>query len=392
MRTRALLAGLLGLAGASTAIAADAPAAPMPAHNAGIAVSVASDARGDLWLARAEHGHVLVGRIDANGQPLGEPARVNAEVENVRADGQNRPKLAVHGDTVAVLWAQSLSKRFSGNVRFARSTDGGKTFAGPVTVNSDREEIGHSFGALASDGNGRLAIAWLDARDGAAAKARGEEWNGSSLYYVLSDDMGATFTENRRLATHTCQCCRVALAWGADAPVALWRHIFGSNTRDFAIATLDAGAQVHRASKDGWRIDGCPHHGGDIAIDAQGRHHLVWFTGSPTRPGLYYRHVDGRRMGKPMHFGDNAAQAGHPAVFAREGEVHIVWREFAADRFRLMHLHSADRGKNWAAPRELASAGGNTDLPLFVTGTPRALLHWQTDDGLRLIDLQQVLP
>lgn len=385
MRARLAGAALAILALATTSPAADAPPMAMPAHGSTIAVSVAADAQGALWLARVADGRVLVSRSTDGGAHFAGETAVNAVPENIRAENQNRPKIAVHGDNVAVLWAQALPKRFAGHVRFARSTDGGRSFSAPVTVNSDTAEIGHSFGALAMHADGRLAIAWLDGRDNAAA-APGT-WTGSSLYYVLSGDGGATFTENRRLAAHTCQCCRVGLAFAPDGvAVAFWRHVFGTDTRDFAMARLAPESPVVRASEDGWHIDGCPHHGGDIAIDDRGRRHLAWFTGGGKQPGLYYRRIDGKRMTRPMPFGDADAQAGHPAVFARGDDVWLAWREFADDAYRVQSMHSRDGGKHWQPARTLATTRGNSDLPLFVANARAPLLYWNTvDDGLRIL-------
>lgn len=383
-RSPFLLALLLATS-AVTSLAREGHAATADAQ---IAVSVAQDEQGRLWLARVVDGRVYISVAPRAGEDFSTAVAVNAEAENIRAEGQSRPHLAVHGDVVAVLWSQALPVRFAGHIRFARSTDGGKHFSAPVTVNDDRAEIGHSFGALAMHSDGRLALAWLDARDAAAARAAGREPVGSSLYYVLSDDGGATFSANTKLAGGTCQCCRIGLAFAPDGvAVAFWRHIFGSDTRDFALATLTPASKIVRASKDDWHINGCPHHGGDIAIDSKGRRHLVWFTGSEKNPGLFYRRVDGKRMSKPLPFGNRDAQAGHPAVFARGDTVHIAWREFSDDKYQIMGMHSVDGGTHWSVARTLAIATGNTDLPLFVANARTPLLFWNTaEDGLKLID------
>lgn len=395
MRTHwlALLAALAlpCMATAADGVATPASATAIPhAHASSLAVSVTADADGRLWLARVQDGQVRVSRSDDGGQHFGDEVVVNAEAENVRAEGQNRPQLAVHGERIAVAWSQALARRFSGHVRFARSIDGGRTFLPPVTVNDDRQEIGHGFTAMAMHDDGRLAIAWLDSRDSTAAKAAGAEWTGSSLYYVQSDDGGATFSPDTRLAAHTCQCCRIALDFAPDGvPVALWRHVFGTDTRDFAMAQLAPGSRIVRASEDDWHIDGCPHHGGALHIDARGRRHLAWFTGGSEQPGLYYRRTDGTRMTRAMAFGDNAAQAGHPAVFARGDRVWLAWREYIEETFRLQVMESRNGGAKWSAPRTLASATGNTDLPLFTTGTAEPLLYWNTATrGLQLFRLE----
>ena len=116
-------------------------------------------------------------------------------------------------------------------------------------------------------------VAWLDARDKDMAKEKGEAFSGVSIYTVRSFDNGASFGPNRRFQKHTCECCRTALTWTPEGPVVFWRNIFGTNTRDIAIANLDKGS-VRRATDDEWQIDACPHNGGSIAVGYQDQ--LTW--------------------------------------------------------------------------------------------------------------------
>lgn len=355
---------------------------------AGAAVAVVADASGRLWLARVEKGHVVLGRSDDGGKTFAGDLRVNARPEAILADGQNRPQLLVDGDTVAVVWAQALPRLHTGHIRFARSTDGGRSFSPPVNVNDDGAEIGHSFPALASDGKGRLAIAWLDSRDKEAATVAGKKYAGSGVYFVTSEDGGAHFSANRRLAGHSCECCRIGLAYGPDGEAqALWRHVFGDNIRDFALARLAPDARIERASEDNWQIAACPHHGGALAIDGEGRRHAVWFTGSAQGPGIYYRHLDGAAASPPLRLGDADAQPGHAVVFASAREVWLAWREFDGRRYRVMVQHSRDRGESWSKAREVAGAERTADLPIFVAGARTPLLAWYADGTVRVFDL-----
>ena len=79
------------------------------------------------------------------------------------------------------------------------------------------------------------------------------------------------------------------MAMGPDGvPVVFWRHIFGKNTRDFALARMDENPTPVRATHDNWQVDGCPHHGGAVSIGSDGVYHLVWFNNGPERHGLFY--------------------------------------------------------------------------------------------------------
>jgi hypothetical protein len=354
----------------------------------GTSVSVAEDEHGVLWSVSMRNGHLWLARSEDGGKSFLEATKVNIVPEAILADGQSRPMIAVGGGVIAVSWAQALPKLHTGHIRFARSTDGGKTFSDPVTVNDNRDEIGHSFNAMKMDAAGRLALVWLDGRDKAAATKAGAKHPGSSIYYALSGDRGASFAPNVRLAAHSCECCRIGLDFAPDGvAVAQWRHVFGGTIRDFALARLQPGAVVQRASEDDWKIAACPHHGGDLAIDTSGRRHLVWFTGSPKGPGIYYRYADGEKMSPPLALGNPDAQAGNPTVFARDGKVWLAWREFDGKRYRVMAQRSDDGGDKWSSPQEVAKASNAADLPLFVAGAVKPLLAWYADSAVRIFDL-----
>lgn len=356
-----------------------------------LAVSVAFDRRGRLWLARAQGRHVVVAMSDDLGRTFSEPVRVNPAPEHVAADGENRPKIALAGDgTVHVSYTRSLDRPFSGHIRYSRSTDDGKHFSAPVTVNDHRAVAGHRFDALSVDRHGRVALAWLDQRDRLAAEQQGRKYIGAALYYAVSEDGGASFGANRRLAEHSCECCRIGLDLDRDGvPVAFWRHVYGRNTRDFALARLD-GSPPLRASDDGWEIDACPHHGGAIAVDAGGAYHLAWFNNAPGRQGLFYRRTAdrGKSFSAPLAFGDNDAQAGHAAVLALAAEVHLAWREFDGKESAVLVMSSPDAGNTWSPPRRVAATAGASDYPLLAAGRGRIYLAWNTArEGLRLFDL-----
>jgi hypothetical protein len=359
---------------------------PKPAKPV-IAVGATLDTQGRLWLARVENQHLFVTYSEDGGAHFSTPVQVTSAPESIAADSESRPKIAVGANGVVVLsWTQALPQNYSGNIRFARSVDGGKTFAAPITLNDDGRITSHRFDALAIDGKGRVAVAWLDARDRDAVKEKGGAFAGVSVYTVQSNDNGAHFAANRRLTGHTCECCRIAMTWSDQGPVAFWRNLYGTNTRDFAVASLDSGV-VHRATDDDWQVDGCPHHGGDIAADGRGALHLVWFTRGKTRQGLFYKRISGETASSPMPFGNAAAQAGHPSVAASGNLVLLTWREFNGNAYTAHVMRSDDGGASWRAPIRLAEAAGVADYPVPLTDGKRALVVWNT-----VVEYLRVLP
>ena len=99
-----------------------------------LAVGATLDQNGRLWLARVENQRLLVSWSDDNGKNFSVPVMITPEPENISADGESRPKIAVARDgTVLLTWVQSLPQKYAGNVRFAHSTDSGRTFSQPIT-------------------------------------------------------------------------------------------------------------------------------------------------------------------------------------------------------------------------------------------------------------------
>ena len=313
--------------------------------------------------------------------------RVNPEPERIAADGENRPKLAFgkHGE-VYVSWTQSLDVPFAGHVRFAHSRDGGKTFSTPITVNDDRAPISHRFDSLIVDGAGRVHLVWLDKR---AKDAAGGAYAGIALYHAVSTDGGKSFSANRKLADHTCECCRIALALDTDGvPVALWRHVFDKNTRDHALLRLDGVSPMMRASHDDWRVDGCPHHGPALSIGPDGAYHLAWFTGAPGRAGaFYYRrsHDRGKELHRAHRVSATSMRSPRPQVLSLGKRVVLAWKEFDGQSSLVRAMASQDGGTTWPAPETLARTAGASDHPQLLLDRGRVFLGWQTvNEGFRL--------
>jgi hypothetical protein len=346
-----------------------------------IGISVASDSKGTIWLARVEEGHVLVAYSSDGGKQFSLPVKVNPEPESITSGGESRPKIQVFGDRIYVSWTQNLSKPFSGSIRFSVSRDHGKSFETPRTINDDGATIPHAFDTLQVSPSGQVTLLWLDKRESESRQAKGEKFIGTSVFYATSNDEGRSFGANRKLADNACECCRLALAIdNKGTPLAMWRHVFGKNTRDFAFARLDGKNTIHRIAEDDWSLDACPHRGGALAVDSRDEVHAVWFTQGKKRQGLFYRRLDanGTPRSEPMAFGNKNAQAGHPAILIQNNNVHLAWLEFDGKDNHVMHISSSNFGENWSQPSELASTSGAADYPQLLVANGEAKLIWNT--------------
>ncbi|NEX59999.1 sialidase family protein [Noviherbaspirillum galbum] len=368
------------------------------AHGADLGTAAAMAGSGLLWLASKETQdggqYVVVRSSEDMGKTWTAPVRVNAQAEPIAASGEARPHLAFgRKGELYVSWTSTVARPHIGNIRFARSLDGGKTFSPPLTVHANREHVTHSFESMIVDGDGRIFIAWIDGRDQASAKAKGKPYAGSAIYYAVSSDQGRSFRKDFRLADHSCECCRIGMSLDASGtPVAMWRHVFEPNVRDHAIARLTADGEriaITRVTFDDWRIDACPHHGPSLAFGADGVRHQVWFNGKEAEGSgaMYARVMPGETAIKPVGLG--SAQASHPDVAAQGQRVAIVWKQFDGKSTALLGRVSGDNGRSWR-DLALAETAGDSDKPYLVPTPTGMLVSWRTQaEGIRVIPLEK---
>ena len=306
-------------------------------------------AEGAVLLAWAEDGAAFVARLE--GDAVAEPVRVSPSSDQVAAHGQAPTQIVTgpSGEVYVVYVAQTPveGRRFpASDLRLARSADGGRTFAPAVTVNDDAGfPTGHHFHDVAVGPNGTVYVSWLDSRENdrpAAAMHHDDappvrhahaahDGTGTQVRVARSADGGRSFEPSAVVAEHTCQCCRTALAVGPDGGIYVaWRHVFGDNVRDMAVArstdggrTFSAPARVHA---DGWQIDGCPHAGPALVVDTGGRLHVAWYTGAEAHRGVLYAASDdgGQTFGAPLPLASGVPIAQVSAVTDGDA-VWIAW-------------------------------------------------------------------
>lgn len=346
-----------------------------------LGATAAFDAKGTLWAAHKTGGVITVSQSTDFGYSWSNPVSVTREPEPTDAGADARPKIAPGPDgEIYVTWTRPMGKPYTGEIRFTRSLDGGRTFAPARTVHTDRQEITHRFDAITVTPTGRVVVAWVDRRDSVAAIAAGAgPYRGAAIYFAVSDDRGGSFRSDTKLADHSCECCRIALVPRRDGSVlALWRHIFAPNIRDHAIGVITAEGNaggMERASFDEWALDACPHQGPNLAVDERGQPHAVWFTASPKAPGLFYGRPGANGVEGLRKLGGSAAERPDVAVLGRR--VAVVWKEFDGTRSQLRGLLSGDGGDTWREV-SLASTANASDHPKIVTTGDRFFVFWNT--------------
>ena len=384
---------------ASTPASAAKPARK-PKPQLGIGTAFAPD--GSLWWVglNADNQLVIHSAPAATTPPQWSAPRViDIGGDPVSADGENHPKLLFGpNNTVLIAYTQPLAKPNTGFVRLLRSTDGGKTFSKPYTVHADRQEITHRFESIGFDAKGVLHAIWIDKRDLEAAPKFGNKssYRGAAIYRTFSLDSGATFGPDLKVADHSCECCRIAVAQGNDGAMnAMWRHVYEPDVRDHAfaalVATPTAPAPTVRATFDEWQVNGCPHHGPGLVAAAEGGFHTVWF-GIRQQDGT---NASGVRYARLKADGSPDAQtvrrlpddrAEHADVMAQGPRVAIVWRSSDGLQTTLKAWLSTDGGKTFTE-RTLAQVQGDNDFARPVQHGTRMAVVWRNSKEVQVYEL-----
>lgn len=212
------------------------------------------------------------------------------------------PRVSATGDAVVVTAiGGGKGKGQDGDVLAWRSTDAGKTWAGPTRVNSVESSAREGLHGMASGPGGKIFCTWLDLRNkrteiyGASSKDGGVTWETDALVY-------------RSPEKSVCECCHPSAAFSPDGTLhVMWRNSL-KGARDLFLAnSSDGGRTFSPAEKLGrgtWPLNACPMDGGSVAVRPDGQVETVWM-----RAGTMYAAKPGepeRELGRGVQ-GWNAA-------------------------------------------------------------------------------------
>lgn len=296
----------------------------------GSSPALARDSKGALvlsWIrSTGDSAYVFCYARSADGGQTFAPPVVVAPSTNIKPHSENLPKVIFKpsGEVIA-LWGTASGdarNQYAGRVSYAQSFDDGRTWSAARSLVSDTAGYDQRYFDVALLPNGEAAIIWLDNRED-------REVEGSSLYYATTSGRGG-FTGERRVAQQCCPCCRTDLFVDSKGGIhTLYRGILQDSIRDMVHSvSVDGGRSFtapQRVSPDNWVIQGCPHTGPAMTENAQGLH-FAWYTGGAKKGTFYTRSADNGRSFVPSD--PVSPQGKHPQVAGLEsGGLVIVWDE-----------------------------------------------------------------
>ena len=291
------------------------------------------------------------------GENFGEDVMVDDTIS--LTSRQVDPAIAVDNrGIVHVVWEDYRDDPVLGNIYYAKSTDGGKSFGPDILVEAYYTVTSHQASPkIAVDGHGIIHVVWEDYRDDPRL---------ANIYYSKSTDNGESFGEDVMVddpLTLTSHQVNPALAVDEHGIV----HAVWEDYRDNpSLANI-----YYAKSVDGGRTFGNDVMVDDamtgtseqklpaIAVDDEGIIHVVWedYRDNGRLGNIYYANSanGGASFGKDIMVDDTITVTSHQAKPAIEvddlGIVHVIWEDYRDDPYlgSIYYCLSTDGGKSFLA-------------------------------------------
>lgn len=363
-----VLAGLSACSSHSAKPAAKAEASPAKQCNGdnaspdiacALSPAVAFDTKGRLLAAWEQGGKVYLSHSNDLGKSFSAPVAANPAAEAVVGSGAGRPKIAL-SKAGAVYLAWNRGQPDTGEIRFSRSLDGGRTFAAPLSVGTGTAQ------AVAVNDRDYVYLAWIA---------------GAEPHFAYSSDGGRSFHADKRIAGQACPDSGPALKIEAKKfPVILWQETAGHALTHFT-AKEQPGPVLPVSPA------GCKGHAGQslaLAVGPQGEYYAAW-----TADGVYFSaSLDHGRSFSPPAKISPATTASQAELLADGPLLHLAWTESDGQKTALRGQYSSDAGLSWSPPANVAETTGEAGQPVLLGYQGRHYAAWQTrGQGFKLIAL-----
>jgi hypothetical protein len=180
---------------------------------------------GSFYCAFIREGNIEISVSTDRGRTWSPPAVAIDAKGKARGGMQRGPRVAVDSKKILYVTAPlcfdeaELTKKYpTQDLYLAVSTDGGKTFSKPVTVNDAPRQAPESLHWLAAAPNGDVFVAWLDRRQRGTTP-------GQDLAWAKITEQGRKVGKNGVIPGPICECCAPGLAVDAKGnPVLIYRE------------------------------------------------------------------------------------------------------------------------------------------------------------------------
>ena len=233
---------------------------------------------GKMFLVFGSGHSIWFSQSSDEGSTFSTPGKV-AELP-VMALGRHRgPRVVVSGKTIVVSAVggstiasgpHSHGLPSDGNLLAWRSSDSGRSWSEPVTVNDVPGAAREGLHAMAVDSDGTIAAVWLDLRS-----------RETKLFGARSHDAGKTWSRNLLLYESPdgtiCQCCDPSIvSTGAQRFAVMFRNALKGDRDLYLLNWIRGGVTTpQKLGRSSWKLNACPMDGGGV-VDIDGRVVTAW--------------------------------------------------------------------------------------------------------------------
>ncbi|MDX1442514.1 MAG: sialidase family protein [Gammaproteobacteria bacterium] len=378
-------------------IAACEPAAPkqfaldMPGSKDAMAPRISSLPGGEILLSWIEPGEVSSLRFAVyDGLEWSEP-RVAAEGSDWFNNWADTAGVTALGNGLLVAhWLQKNGEStYAYEVRYAVSSDGGKSWSEPRRAHDDPSASEHGFVSIIPRGNG-FEMFWLDGRKTAGnAHAHGETAESDGEIAGMTLRMGRFAADGERLLEQeidglTCDCCPTAAARQGDDSLVVYRDRDEQERRDIYLARISEDGEVQRREvhDDAWHMPACPVNGPAVAT-VDSATHILWFTGVDGKREIRYAVApDGKSFAEPVKVAGGDAQ-GRVSLVQAGDELVAMWLAGQGSEGRIQLASLVDGKVGEPVTVDGMSVARRVGYPqLGVIGGGDLLVAWTSAEGL----------
>jgi hypothetical protein len=291
--------------------------------------------------------------------------------------------------TLIAHWLQRNGASASGyDLRLARSTDEGRTWAAPFSPHHDGTKTEHGFASLFDTGSG-LGLVWLDGRAMKPSANPDEDGTGDMSLRAARFDRDWKQLSEDAVDLRVCECCPTAAAVTTDGVIVAYRNRSADEVRDIYVSrfTGDAWTVPAPVHNDGWRLDGCPING--PALSASGRDvAIAWFTAPHDEAHAFvaFSRDAGRTFGAPIRVDDTGSLGRVDVEQLPDGSAVVGWIELA-NRSAAFKVRRVERNGQRSAAVTVTDMGEhrNSGYPRLARREQELIFAWTgTGDRLRV--------
>jgi hypothetical protein len=329
---------------------------------------LAIDSSGVIHIAFGQEKSVFYSQSKDSGRTYSQPMQLPEAI--VFALGRRRgPRIAASGENICISFV-SGKQEGRGDLLAYCSTDSGKTWSAPVTVNDAPAAAREGLHAMAAGPRGAMCCVWLDLRSGK-----------TEVYAATSTNGGKTWDKNVRVyrspSGTVCECCHPSVTHDASGALhVMWRNALGGARDMYLSSSSDSGKLFSSAVKLGkgtWPLEACPMDGGYLAVSPTGGMFTAWRRDKEvflTMP----QSVEERRLGSGQQ----------PWIAATARGPFVVWLESRTGR---LLLQTPDDAK----PQELSSKASDPVIACSPDGRGPLVAAWEERRGNDAVVVCEVL-